>query len=233
MSQLPAPKDPTTAAVEKSIEEAAKLAKEFLNPLLVGGLEQGGGLISDTVAYWRFKNKVNLVLKAKQFLEAKGIEPKALLPKTVLPILEAGSLETDDAMQDKWAALLAHAAGAPQTVSPAYPSILAELSSLDAQLLQFVYERGTSVGTHPIRVSWMEALEAIGLSLPDGYSVPESYDLMSDNPPLATTIHNLVRLKLIETDLIQHVGLNLDILNRTPLTLTPFGFLFVRCCTPP
>jgi len=92
MSDLPVPTDPMSSAIEKGIEEAAKAAKDYLDKLVVPGLEQGGGIIGDTVAYWRFKNKVNLVLKAKAFLEAKGIEPKRLLPGITLfgPAVMAG-----------------------------------------------------------------------------------------------------------------------------------------------
>jgi hypothetical protein len=85
MSSLPPPKDPISIGVEKGIEEAAKMARDYLDKLVAPALEEGGGIIGDTVAYWRFKNKVNLVLKAKAFLESKGIEPKQLLPKVVAP----------------------------------------------------------------------------------------------------------------------------------------------------
>lgn len=123
MSDMPAPADPVSTAIEKGIEEAAKAAKEYLDRLVAPGLEQGGGMIGDTVAYWRFKNKINLVLKAKAFLEAKGIEPQRVLPKVVAPLLEAGSLEGDDEMKARWAALLASAASDPGKVPPAFPRI--------------------------------------------------------------------------------------------------------------
>ena len=112
---LPVLKDPTTTAVEKGIEQAADIAKHYLDKLVAGGLEEDGGIIKDAHAYWRFKQKVNLVLKSKQFLEDKGIEPRRVLPKVVAPILDAGSLELDEDMHDRWAALLANAAAAPDT----------------------------------------------------------------------------------------------------------------------
>src|SRR5437773_2026679 len=123
MSDLPVPKDPMNTAVEKSIEEAAKAAKDYLDKLIAPGLEEGGGIIADTVAYWRFKNKINLVLKAKAFLEAKGLEPHRLLPNVVGPLLEAGSLASEQDMQIRWAALLANAALEPEDVPPSFPRI--------------------------------------------------------------------------------------------------------------
>ncbi len=141
MSNLPASKDPMNTAIEKGIEEAAKAAKDYLDKLLTSGLEQTGGIIGDTVAYWRFKNKVNLVLKAKAFLEAKGIEPGRVLPKVVAPLLEAGSLEEESDMKDRWAALLASAATDPNKVPPAFPRILSEISSKEALILEWMTDR--------------------------------------------------------------------------------------------
>jgi len=93
----------------KTIEEAFKVAKDFIGKLVNPALEEGGGLIKDNIAYWRFRNQINLSIKAKKFLEDKGISPKKVLPKTLISILENGSLEEDDYMQNKWASLLANA----------------------------------------------------------------------------------------------------------------------------
>jgi hypothetical protein len=141
MSELTTPSSLMSSAIEKGIEEAAKAAKDYMDKLVAPGLEQGGGIIGDTVAYWRFKNKVNLVLKARAFLEAKGIEPKRLLPKVVAPLLEAGSLEEETDMQDRWAALLASAASEPASVPPAFPKILSELSATEARILEWMTDR--------------------------------------------------------------------------------------------
>ncbi len=141
MSDNHQPNDPMRIALEKGIEETAKIAKDYLDKLIVPGLEQSGGLIGDTVAFWRFKNKVNLILKAKAFLEKKGIEPKRLLPKVVAPLLEAGSLEEEADMKNRWAALLASAAEKPEKVPPAFPKILSEISSIEARILEWMTDR--------------------------------------------------------------------------------------------
>jgi hypothetical protein len=46
------PKDPTS----KAMEEAAKIAEKFLGKLVGPALEESGGILSDNVKYWRFKN---------------------------------------------------------------------------------------------------------------------------------------------------------------------------------
>jgi hypothetical protein len=40
----------------KAVEESFKVAKEFIGKLVNPALEEGGGLIKDNIAYWRFKN---------------------------------------------------------------------------------------------------------------------------------------------------------------------------------
>jgi len=102
--------DQSIELAKETIKQSFKTAKEFLGKLVNPGLEEGGGIIQDTIKFWRFKNQINITLKAKKFLEEKGIEPVKVLPKILVSILENGSLEEDESMQDKWAALLANSA---------------------------------------------------------------------------------------------------------------------------
>jgi hypothetical protein len=185
MGQLPAPKDPVTVAIEKSIEEAADAAKEFAGKLLEPGLAEGGGLIKDQVAFWRFKNQIRIVLKAKKFLESKGIEPRRVLPKTFAPILETGSLEHEESMADIWAAMLANAADSTRTeeVLPAYPRILADLTSLEVRILEKLYPSNEG---NIYRTDFMFDSVAVALHLE-----PSS-------PTVRLAADNLDRLGLIE-----------------------------------
>ena len=126
--------DPGVEIAGKAIEEAAELAREFLGKVANPALEEGGGLIQDTVKLWRFKNQVNILLKAKTFLESKGLNPNAILPKTLAPLLEACSLETDSTLQDMWANLLASYARGDLTIQ-SYPSLLKDLSPMEVRIL--------------------------------------------------------------------------------------------------
>lgn len=130
-----------TEPIKKVIEEAAETAREFAGKLINPALEEGGGVLSDTIKFWRFKNQINLLLKAKKFLEDKGINPSQVLPKTLVPILEEGSLEEDAMMQNRWAAMLANAADPSSGVDvrPSYPEILKQLSALEVAILDSFY----------------------------------------------------------------------------------------------
>ena len=76
-------------------------------------------------------------------LEEAGIEPQPVAPKVLLPILENASLEDDEELHDRRAALLANAAdpGADVGVEAVFPDILRQLSRADAIFLDAVYDR--------------------------------------------------------------------------------------------
>src|SRR5687768_3106527 len=64
----------------QSLGTALGAAKEYADSVVKGPLSQIGGILTDTVGYWRLKNQVRLILKAKVWLEERGVEPTKLLP---------------------------------------------------------------------------------------------------------------------------------------------------------
>ncbi len=130
---------------DKAIEEAAQAARHYLDQILLEPLSELGLLLKDKISFWRFKNQINTVLKARDFLERKGIPPGSiktnLLPETVVPLLEAASETSDDILSDMFAGLLASALNpaTKETVHPAYGKVLAQLSPLDAVNLKDLY----------------------------------------------------------------------------------------------
>ena len=79
----------------------------------------------------------------------------------------------------------------------------------------------------------MEVVEALGLTLPESFGIPDSGTLFIDYPQLTSSSINLVRLQLIQSALGTYYGLNAEIVRTSNFSMTPFGFLFVRACTPP
>ncbi len=73
--------DKSIELAKEAIKESFQTAKEFAGKLINPGLQEGGGIIQDTVKFWRFKNQVNILLKAKKFLEEKGMNPQMVLPR--------------------------------------------------------------------------------------------------------------------------------------------------------
>ena len=207
----------------KIVEETAKIAKEFLGKLVDPALEDGGGILSDTIKFWRFKNQVNLTLKAKEFLELKGINPARVLPKTLLPILENGSLEEDEEMRDKWSAMLAHAADPTSkvTIRPSYPEILKQLSPLEVHLLDKFYESIKDKPKEEQKISGIvkeKVLSIFGIS-------SNEYEVLMEN---------LFRLGLCQTPSSEG-GMTISghpIVIRTYdfIKITPLGVDFIKSC---
>lgn len=134
--------DKSIELAKEAIKQSFEAAKEFVGKLVNPALTEGGGIIQDTIKFQRFKNQINIVLKAKRFLEEKGIEPAKVLPKTLVSILENGSLEENEDMQSKWAALLANAADPNRrySVKPSFAEILKQLSPIEVSLLDRMFD---------------------------------------------------------------------------------------------
>jgi len=128
-------------AEEKFVEESFQTARHYLDLIVKEPASAVGGVLADRVNYWRWKNKITLLLKAKKFLEDKGIEPKQLLPSTVVPLIDAAADVDDPLLSDMFAGLLAShvATSNPNEVHPSYTKILEQLSPLDAVLINEVH----------------------------------------------------------------------------------------------
>ena len=210
----------------KTIEEAFKLAKEFAGKLINPGLEEGGGIIQDTLKFWRFKNQINILLKAKKFLEEKGIEPTKILPKTLIPLLENGSLEEDEAMQEKWVALLVNAASPEfsEIVKPSFVEILKELSPKEAMALDLIFNMTQST---PIPKEEWPHRGAKGESLKKVLNLNDT--------AFEIAIDNLYRLKLCQPpstqlNFIKQKDFRFQLQTKDTICITEFGSAFVKAC---
>jgi hypothetical protein len=85
--------------------------------------------------------------KAVAYLAAVGRAPQPVEPKLLLPLVQAASLETDETLADRWAALLSNAADPAQRVAvqPGFVEVLRQLTPIDAQVL----EETASIQLHP------------------------------------------------------------------------------------
>ncbi len=74
-------------------------------------------------------------------IKESGMSAGRVPLKLLQPMIENGSLEEDDGLQDKWAALLANAATKRDDVHPSFIEILKQLSSIEAIFLDVLSER--------------------------------------------------------------------------------------------
>ena len=170
--------------------------------------------------------------KATALLAQVGREPQPVEPKLLLPLVQAASLETDEALAEKWAALLANAADPAQRVAvqPGFAEVLRQLASLDARVLSvladiklepqihlpnlipvFVIQDAFKPATKQDLDLSISNLTRLGLTLTAGQQpIIESTALVTAPPGLST------------------VGPGID-----HVRLTPFGRAFLQACTAP
>lgn len=198
-----------TDPIDKSLE----IAKKYIDKIVDAPLKELGGLLADKVNYWRFKNKINTILKAKKFLEDKGIDPKKALPETVVPLLESSSDTEDDNLSDMFAGLLAShlSAKSSSVVHPSYAKVLSQLAPSDAYLLRELHKRITNSG---------KAYNSVGFTLEsasDILQVPSNVALLS--------FQNIWRLGICSH------GSGLDHLNqKEQIVFTDYGWAMLQAC---
>lgn len=189
----------------KAIEEVAKSTGKaidagrelggFLSRYVGGSLEQAIGIVEDKLKYLRWERQIRLIERANHFLAEKGLpQPSRKVPLQVaIPLIQGGSLEEDDWLQDRWAALLVNAADASShtEVRRAFISILEDLTPLDALLLEMIYS-STQV---------LDVQIAIWTTFLPGHVMLEKPDQENLRPPahVEISLGNLARLGLITT----------------------------------
>lgn len=129
--------DITSSALEKGID----IAKNFLDKLIMPSIEEAGLLLKEEVTFWKFKNQVRVLNKAKAYCEKHNISPKTISMKLLCPLLDYSALEEDDDLQDKWAILLANMVDSEQNIqNHVFPYILSQISSNEFRLINNEYQ---------------------------------------------------------------------------------------------
>lgn len=135
-----------TQEVAKTTSNAINAGREmggFISRFISGPLEQGAGIIEDKLRHMRWERQQRLIQRAEEFLHQKGLpSPDNPIPlKNAVPLLEYATLEEDNSLQDLWAQLLVN--GTNQCtgikIERSFIEILAQISSLEAQILQAIY----------------------------------------------------------------------------------------------
>ncbi len=206
----------------KLLENTAKTALGFIEKMIGPACEEFGLAISDNVKYWRFKNKIDITLKAKKFLESKGIEPKQVEPKIVIPLLESGSMENNDDLQTMWAALLANAADptSAKKITPSFIEILKQLSSAEVKLLNQMH----------VLVSKKSNVEKLKMTF-DKKKIMQFLSATSEQFDFMTS--NLYRLGICQPPSSGGAKIGpfpIAVMTYELFSFTPFGYDFINAC---
>lgn len=150
--------------------------------------------------------------KATSLLGAVGREPQPVEPKLLLPLVQGAGLETDPAITELWAALLANAADPAQriTVQVGFIDVLRQLQPADTLVLNRLYlypsAEGTKIGSNHGLID-SQVFQLLGYE--DG----------------RLALDNLTRLRLCRE------GERLS--NGFPFWATEYGFRFMQAVSPP
>jgi Abortive infection alpha len=226
MSEVEPENLPEESGAFGEMKDLAKSAKSFLDKLIGPPLEEVGGLMADQVKFFRFKQQVKIINKAQETIKKSGIEPGKISLKTLVPILENGSLEEDDSMTDRWSGLLATAAkkGGEEIVRPCFAEILKELSPTEAVVLDGIYDMIQKVGIP--REEW----DSRG-----GTSDTLKKHLGLSDLEYALSIDNLFRLRLCSMPstnmaFLDDPSLKFQVTTKNIVCITELGYQFVTAC---
>lgn len=136
--------------VSKAIREIAKASGKaidtvrslgsFVADVISGPIDQAMGIVKDKLVYMRWERQARFIKRAEELFRKLGIanRHKAVPMSIAIPLLQSAFLEEDDELQDMWVQLLANAADADcrREVRRAYISILQDMTSLDAAIMQ-------------------------------------------------------------------------------------------------
>jgi len=212
-------KDMVEAAAKGMVSGAVEPLKEQFTNLLSPITKEIGLMWGLQGRYWRAKRAILIAEKMNKLFIDRGITaPQQVPPKLLVPVMEYGSLEDDDAMSERWANLLASAADPnyKQPILPSFADILRQLSPKETAILDKLY------GVFVVGSSDKEDL--VNTLIP----VAENFDEY-DRDQFAIAFDNLKRL-----DLLKSFGeVDSPALYPKNLCLTRLGFAFVSACRSP
>jgi hypothetical protein len=216
--------DDAALVIKTGIEQMFVPLHQLLDKLQGPAAAEVGLSLGDSVKVWRLKRQVRLLQEVKRLLEHTCKDIKPIATRLFFPILDAASIEDDDEMQTRWAALLANEATNSGVVHPSYIEILRQLAPGDAQLLDRLCD-------------WCERHKIHRIT--NRYSIPineRDREMVAILESCGTSLENLIRLGLIQS------GYNMP--NRGYETNVPsdldswyevseFALRFVRACRAP
>jgi hypothetical protein len=234
--------DPSTDREKAASEGASEGAVGAALEAFFGPAVELSELGRDAVRWIRFRGQVKIIEGATAMLERRGLAPRYVPAKTLVPLLELAALEDpdDEDMQTRWIALLANAAAgdaANGEVLPSLPQILAELTPVEAQMLDWLAEEqerqwpsraGTDLGYFGEQLGYPR----VGLGSPP------------QDPRFGVYVDNLERLRLC---LVSHPDERVAELERAfqvgvrpggsgwappRIRITDLGVAFVAACSP-
>ena len=190
----------------------------------------GGGCLEllDRYARYRKSRMARLLTRTQEIMEEYRLEPKLVPPKLLSAILENGSIEDDDSLQDRWAALLAHSSVRPLQRGKLLTSaieILKQINKWEAMLLQMLMATMTMEEIAPLprpdKKSQGETIHAWKIELRHNHGFDRSG--MEYEIDFELMLENLQRLGLLRREVRSDGSID--------MFFTLLAYEFVLLCT--
>lgn len=127
--------------LSETISKAADLVHRLAGPVC----DDIGAMISDSMKPYRAKNLVSTLRKTERILHEAGLPANAVPTRLLFPIVEASSIEDDEALQEMWAGLIATASQETDSVSPSFAETLKQMTPDEAWCIGEIYGNRTDL----------------------------------------------------------------------------------------
>lgn len=209
--------------IKTGVEQLFAPLQRLLDQLLGPAATEVGLTLGDSVRMWRVKRGFRFAKEFQRLIEESGKDVNPIATRLFFPALEAASIEDDDEMQTRWAALIANEATDVGSVHPSYIDILRQLAPDDARLLDKLCD-------------WCERYKT--RRIPHGLAFDErAREMETILSSHGDSLENLVRLGLVQSE-YEMKDRSFEIGERQPgldswYELSDFALRFVRACRAP
>src|ERR1039458_7536916 len=170
-------------ATNQALQIIGDIMRRIAGPL-ADEIGESAGVVA---RYYRYKLAANMYQKTVGMLAKAGIDPHAVPPRLFLPMVENASMQDDEDLHTRWAALLANAAALPDSVHPSFIEVLRQLTPRDAKLLDELYDFCKRKRDRTVQ-PWFAQIS---------YAESQRREAAGENP--RESFDNLIRLGLIAT----------------------------------
>jgi Abortive infection alpha len=221
--------------VKAGVEAAMKPFADLLDKLAGPAAEEIGLTLKDHVRVFRLKRQIRLFSRVKEMLAESSIEPGRVPLKLLLPMVENASIEENDDLQDRWAAMLANAA-VNRDIHPSFPEILKQLSEKEVAYLDacYRYTEGKHQLAHDKNAHGAESQKRYG-ELDNQFLLDLGWllDFTGENPQAVfRQLEEKLKRSGFQSNVIR-LGLMRTASRDLNHRLTDFAEAFVKACRPP
>ena len=199
---------------KQETEEIIKAAQNFIINIVDFPGKQKGGILVDKVDFWKFKNKLTMVITVMKLIDEDASSIQKLPADVLIPILEESGKKENPKILKMFASLLFGSINSATSfqVHSSYTNVLGQMSLEDIIILEALFH-GISTGGHDPQTKAFTAKSAANL-----------FNMRIESVSLS--FQNLWRLGLC------HKGSDtpgMEVVKQ--IVFTDYGWNFMRACT--